>query len=169
MENAGQKKIINALYGLLVVSTILGFMPNFNAFLASFVLWAAVLAASYLYRRKDSEDGLLYNHMTYLIGTIWIGTAFILLGTIIAGLWVFLQGDGSILDAAIAKIESGAAIDEAELTQITHDYITANKGLLMTASFAAVGPAVLYFVYRVANGYGRAMKGYRIANPKSWL
>ena len=33
----------------------------------------------------------------------------------------------------------------------------------------AIGPAILYFVYRVVNGMSRAAKGYRIANPKSWL
>lgn len=169
METRAQNKTINVLYAILVFSTILGFVPNATALILSIVLWFVVLIAAYMYRSKDNEDGLLYNHMTYLIGTIWIGTSFILLGTLLAGLWVFLNGDNTAIDGVISQIENGAMVDEAQMTAIVHNYITANQGLLWTASIVAIGPAILYFVYRVANGLSRAGKGYRIANPKSWL
>lgn len=169
MENAAQKNIINTLYGFLILSTILGFVPHSGAFIASLVLWTVALVAAYLYRCKDKDDGLLYNHMTYLIGTIWIGTTLIVLGTIIAGLWVYYYGDNSPLDDAVAAVSQGAVPDEAMLRQIMGAYFHANKGLLITASSVAIGPAILYFVYRVANGLGRAAKGYRLANPRSWL
>ncbi len=169
MENTNQKNTINTLYGFLIASTVLGFVPNGWAFCASVTLWLVTLVAAYVYRNKDSEDGLLYNHMTYLIGTIWIGTSFILIGTLLAGFWVFNNGDNSALDAAMGDINQGVVPDEAALTAITAQYIGDNKSLLLTASLVAIGPAILYFVYRVANGLGRAAKGYRLANPKSWL
>lgn len=169
MENPTQNKIINTLYAFLVISTILGFVPNGTAFLASFVLWLVTLIAAYAYRSRDKEDGLIYNHMTYLIGTVWIGTSFILLGTIVMGLWVFYAGDNSALNAAMSTIDSGAVPDDAMLQSVISDYMSDNTKLLWTASIVAIGPAVLYFVYRVANGLSRAAKGYRIANPKSWL
>lgn len=169
MENAEQKKIINTLYGFLIVSTILGFVPHSGAFMASLALWIVTLVAAYVYRAKDKNDGLLYNHMVYLIGTIWIGTTLILLGTVIAGLWVFYQGDNSPLDDAAVAVSQGTVPDEAMLRQIMGAYFHSNKGLLITASSIAIGPAILYFVYRVANGLSRAAKGYRLANPKSWL
>jgi len=169
MEDKTQKNTINTLYFILVLSTILGFVPNSWAFTVSFTLWVVVLLAAYVYRGKDNKDGLLYNHMTYLIGTIWIGTSFILIGTLAAGWWVFTQGDNSAFDAAIARMEGGAMIDEAAILQTLKEYFAGNRTLMITASTVAIGPAILYFVYRVANGISRAGKGYRIANPKSWL
>jgi uncharacterized membrane protein len=169
MENKSQTNAINILYGLLIVSTVLGFVPNLMAFTASLVLWLITLIAAYLYRRKDTEDGLLYNHMTYLIGTIWIGTSFILLGTLIAGWWVFTNGDNTAIQGAMASVTNGATLDETAMKAITEAYLKANQAVLIKASAVAIGPAILYFVYRVANGMSRAAKGYRLANPKSWL
>jgi uncharacterized membrane protein len=165
MDTPKQKSIINILYLLLVLSTILSFVPLAAAQMVSLVMVAATLIAAYACRAKDTEDGLLYNHMTYMIGTIWIGSAFILLGMVLAGTWVYLQGDHSLLES----VASGQILDEAGMNQLMMDYAHANKELLVTATLATVGPAVLYFVYRVANGYSRAAKGYRIAKPKSWL
>ena len=169
MENKAQTNIINILYGFLIVSTVLGFVPNVTAFTASLVLWFVTLVAAYIYRRKDKEDGLLYNHMTYLIGTIWIGTTFILIGTLIAGWWVFTNGDNTAIDGAMASVANGAALDDTALKAITEAYLKTNQTLLIQASAVAIGPAIIYFVYRVANGMSRAAQGYRLANPKSWL
>lgn len=169
MENTAQKRTINTLYAFLVFSTILGFVPNGTVFLASLALWVVTLFAAYIYRDKDSEDGLLYNHMTYLIGTIWIGTSFIVLATMVMGFWVYTQGDNTPLDDAIASLAGGEAPNEAWLMEVLTDYLRTNEKLLWTASISAIGPSILYFVYRVANGLSRAAKGYRIANPKSWL
>ncbi len=169
MENKTQTNTINILYGFLIISTVLGFVPNFMAFIASLVLWFVTLIAAYVYRRKDTEDGLLYNHMTYLISTIWIGTSFILLGTLIAAWWVFTNGDNTAINGAMASITNGATLDETAMRTITEAYLKANQSLLLKASAVAIGPAILYFVYRVANGMSRAAKGYRLANPKSWL
>ena len=164
-----QKKTINTLYFILILSTILSFVPESIAQTVSLVLVIVVLIAAYMYRSKDSQDGLLYNHMTYMIGTIWIGTGFIVLGSLITGLWVYLQGDQSVILNAISQIEAGIVPSEAQMEGYVSDYIDSNKALLMKASLVAIGPAILYFVYRVGNGIGRASKGYRIANPKSWL
>lgn len=164
-----QKKTINTLYFILILSTILSFVPESIAQTVSLVLVIVVLIAAYMYRSKDSQDGLLYNHMTYMIGTIWIGTGFIVLGSLITGLWVYLQGDQSVILNAISQIETGIVPSEAQMEGYVSDYIDSNKALLMKASLVAIGPAILYFVYRVGNGIGRASKGYRIANPKSWL
>lgn len=169
MENAKQKNTINTLYAFLVLSTILGFIPNGQAFIASLALWIVTLVTAYIYRAKDSEGGLLYNHMTYLIGTIWISTSLILLTTLAAGFIVYYYGDNSPLDSAVPQINNGIVPDEAFLRGIMEHYFSANKKLILTASIAVVGPAIVYFIYRVANGLSRAGKGYRIANPKSWL
>ena len=169
MDTERQKNTINMLYIMLVISTILSFVPNGMAQLGSLVLIIVVLLAAYVYKARDVEDGLMHNHMTYMIGTVWIGTTFLLLGALATGLWVYLKGDQSVLTDAIAQIQNGIVPNDAEINAITSNYVSSNQGLLITASLVALGPAVLYFVYRVANGFSRACKGYRIANPKSWL
>lgn len=169
MENSSQKTTINVLYITLVISTILSFVPNGMAQGLSLVLVSAVLLCAYATRAKDSTDGLLHNHMTYLIGTVWIGTGFILLGALVTGLWVYTQGDNSVIDSTIARLEGGWVPTEGDIKTILADYKTANGALLLQARIVATGPAVLYFMYRVVSGYGRAIKGYRIAKPNSWL
>lgn len=168
-EEPKYKVTINVLYGILVFSTILGFMPTGNAQMYSILLWLLVWGAAYYYRRKDTEDGLLYNHMTYLIGTIGIGTTVIFIGMLVAGLWIFMKGDPTAINAMVAQMMNGSMMSEDQMNAAMNQAMADNAKLMWTASFVAIGPAVLYFVYRVANGLGRAAKGYRIANPKSWL
>lgn len=169
MENIPHRKTINTLYLLLILSTVLGFVPNGTAFLGSVALWFTVLIAAYVYRGKDKEDGLLYNHMTYLIGTVWIGTGFIMIASLAGGYWIWSQGDNTAIDTFIAGIEGGAVPDNDALMNALTQYMIANKDLILKASLMTVVPAILYFVYRIGNGFSRACKGYRIANPKSWL
>lgn len=169
MDIAKQKQTINVLYIFLIISTVLGFVPMISAQIMSIALIIAVLIAAYYYRFRDDEDGLLFNHMTYLIGTIWIGSTFLVLGIFAAGGWLYLQGDHSVIHEAANQIANGVVPSEASLMLLTGQYMQANKSLLIMATATFVGPTILYFIYRVANGYSRAMKGYRIAKPKSWL
>jgi len=169
MESPTYVKTINTLYAILVFSTILGFMPDINAQLFSIILWFVVWAAAYWYRRKDKEDGLLYNHMTYLIGTIGIGTTVIVIGMLVAGYWIFVEGDRTAIDSMVAHMMNGEMMGETEMNDAMNQAMADNQELMWTAGLIAIGPTVLYFVYRVANGLSRAAKGYRIANPRSWL
>ncbi len=169
MDTKSQQNTINTLYIMLVISTIASFVPYMTAQILSLAMITVVLCGAYYYRKKDTEDGLLSNHMTYMIGTIWIGSAFLVVGMIAAGLWVYSAADHSIIERATMDIQNGVMMDEAALNAIMMDYMSANKGLLIQSSLVTIGPAILYFVYRVANGFSRSLKGYRIANPKSWL
>lgn len=169
MDTQKQKTTINTLYFMLVLSTIFSFIPFMSAQLLSLALIIVVLFAGYYYRGRDTEDGLMYNHMTYMIGTVWIGGGFLLLGMFAAAGLVFMEGNHSVIDAALVQVDGGFIPTEAELTKIMTEYMMSNKDLILTSSLITIGPAILYFVYRVANGFSRACKGYRIANPKSWL
>lgn len=169
MDLKSQKNKINALYLFLIISTILSFVPESAAQILSLTLITLVLIAAYLYRHREKEDSLLYNHMTYMIGTIWIGSAVMLAGMFLLGFWVYAQGDHTIIHNAVNNIQNGQMYDEAAMRQVMQDYLSANELFLIKASLPTIGPAILYIVYRVANGYGRAMKGYRIAKPTSWL
>lgn len=169
MDIQKQKGIINALYIMLILSTILSFVPVAAAQIGSLALIFAVLIGAYYYKAKDSEDGLLHNHMTYLIGTVWIGGAFLVIGMIAAAIWISGQSDNTALDNIIQQMSNGVMLDEAMLKSALTQYITDNQSLLLRVTLLTIGPAILYFVYRIANGYARALRGYRIAKPKSWL
>ncbi len=169
MDQQKQKNLINVLYIFLIVSTILSFVPEGTAQMASLAMITVVLLACYFYRRKQGDDSLLNNHLTYMIGTIWIGSAVLVIGMFVFGIWVYLQGDHSIIYNAVDGFQNGQSFDEAAMRQIMMDYMTANQPFLILSSLPTIGPAILYIVYRVANGYGRAMKGYRIAKPKGWM
>jgi len=169
MDTPQQKYIVNVLYILLIVSTVLGFMPMENPQVWSLILVIISLIAAYWYRSRDHEDGLMYNHMTYLIGTIWNGTTFMIIGMLAAGAWVYFQGDSNVIQQAMEQISGGMVPTEADMNGWMDQYYQDNRQLLFLSSIVCVGPGVLYFIYRVANGYARAMKGYRIANPSSWL
>lgn len=169
MDDAKQKKTINALYIALVLSTIFGFMPMATAQLLSLLLISLVLMLAYMFRGQTDKDTLLYNHMTYMIGTIWISSIFLVISLLIMGYWVYTKGDATVIDNAMINLGNGVMLSEEELNQIGQDYIDTNLKLLITASAVSIGPSIIYLVYRLANGFSRACKGYRIANPKSWL
>lgn len=169
MDNIQQQKTIKALYNFLIISTVLSFVPHMIAMMGSLSLIMVVLIGAYIYRRKDSENGLLFNHMTYLIRTIWIGSSFLALGVIAAGLYLYTQGDHSLIATAANQAASGVMLSDAELESLTMEYMHVNKTPLLIGTIGFVGPTILYFIYRIVHGYSRAMNGYRIANAKSWL
>ncbi len=169
MDNTSQQKTIKTLYAFLILSTILSFVPFIAAQFASLLLIMAVLLAAYIYKGKDAEDGLLFNHMTYLIRTIWICSAFLIVGIIGAGLYLYTQGEHSLIHSAANQAANGVILSQAELESLTMQYMEVNKTPLIIGTLVFVGPTIAYFIYRIVHGYSRAGNGYRIANPKSWL
>ena len=169
MEIREQKNIINALYAMIMASTILSFIPVIAAQLGALVLFLMVLIAAYVYKSKDDEDGLLHNHMTYLIRTIWIGSTFLVLAMIVASFWIAGQSDNTALQSIVDQLGAGQMLNEETITAAMKNYISDNQGLLLRVTLATIGPAMIYFVYRIANGFSRAWRGYRIAKPKGWL
>lgn len=169
MDIMRERKIILTLYGCIIGATILGFMPHFMIQVFSMVLFLGCLIGGYVFKGRATIDGLLYNHMTYFIGTIWYFSLFLAIGTLIAGLWVYTQADFSSVLQISQKFESGMAFDEALMRSLFMQYIHDNKMLLITAMTVCIGPCFLYLVYRVTHGYSRAVKTYRIAKPDAWL
>jgi uncharacterized membrane protein len=169
MDTNKQKQTITTLYAFLIASTILGCMPNVMCGILSLVLLLSVLISAYWYKFRDHQDGLLYNHMTYLIGTIWIGSTFLAIGIGAASYLVYQKGDHSLIQGVFDQISNGIMLSESDLMRVFFDYMSANQALMLNTALITIGPAILYLVYRIANGMARGAKGYRIANPKSWF
>lgn len=169
MDIKKQQSTIQGIYLLLIASTIMSFMPSVSVSVFGLLLLIIVLIAAYLYRLSDSKDGLLHNHMTYMIGTIWIGSTFISIGIALAGWSVYMNGDHSAVQNAISGVQTGAVPTEDQLYGYMWQYLSDNRKLIWDSALTFVALPVLYFLYRVVNGFARAAAGYRVANPKSWF
>ena len=169
MTSEKQKQIINILYIFLILSTVLSFVPIDVAQIMSLLIILTVLICAYYYKKQDDVEGLLHNHMTYMINTIWIGGSFLVIGMILAALIVFLKGDHTVVHNAMEGIMGGQTPTEEMFHALMMEYMSINRDLLVKATIPTVGPAIAYLVYRIAHGYKRGMNGYRISKPKSWL
>lgn len=169
MELNKQQDIIKTLYAFFIFSTFLSFVPIGFAQVMSLALIVTTLIVAYFYKYIGKKDDILSNHMTYMIGTIWVSSSFLVMGMLCAAAIVYLKGDHTIVHNAVDQITSGTLMEEEEIKSLMMDYMNTNITILILASIPTIVPAILYFVYRIANGYSRAIKGYRIANPKGWL
>lgn len=169
MDLKQQQSVISGLYILLIISTVLSFVPIGLWQIVSLALILLALVIAYYYKAQKNEDSFMWNHSVYLIRTIWIGGSVLFFGMIAASILVLLFGDHSLIENSMEQITSGGMMDEDGFTSLLYDYMEANKSVLVMASIPTIAPSILYFVYRIVNGYGRAIKGYRLANPNSWL
>lgn len=173
----GQKTILN-LYAAFGVSVILSVIPSFSAALLSAFFFIGVLIAGYSVRGKVEHGSLVENHATFVIRTMWIAAFLSLITTGIATTYMLGRIDYFMFDPCanalaakgIAWVENAGMMDiYAVIEPCVAPFIDSNYILLKNALLIAGGPPVLYMVYRIAKGVGRAMKGYRLANPKSWI
>ena len=171
MENDAVKeqKTIMQFYGALVASLLCNFVPIAVVQGFGFCLFLVVLIAAYIYKARASLDSLLYNHMTYLIGTIWVGSTLIVIGMGIASYWVYSEGDHTLIQQMMNNLNNGVMMSEAQMHDLFMNYIHQNKMLLIKATACTIGPGMLYFIYRISLALNRASNGYRLAKPASWI
>jgi len=172
-----QKSILN-LYAVFGVSLILSVLPNIAAAILSLVFFVGVLIAAYAIRKKNEEHSLGENHATYIIRTLWISAFISLITTAIATGYMMNGIDYStfepcantLANKGVAWMESaGTMAVYAVIEPCVESFIGFNKTLLMNSVIIAGGPIIIYMAYRMVKGLSRAMRGYRISSPKSWL
>lgn len=166
--NKEQQTIVQ-LYAVFSVSILMNFIPSTIVQIFALCLLTVILIAAYIYKAKAKLDSLMYNHTTYLIGTIWASSLLLLIGMAIATFWVYEKGDHALIESIITGMNNGILFTESELTSIFSNYIQQNMTLLITATATTLGPGLIYLIYRISKGTVRAVKGHRIAKPASWL
>ncbi len=164
-----EQKNITQFYGAFAAAIVCNFIPLAAAQLFGLCLLLAVLIGAYVYKARSKLDSLAYNHMTYLIGTIWISSLLLVIGLAVATYWVYAQGDHAQIQNVVNGMNSGVAFSPGELESVLRGYIQHNFKLLLTATLSTIGPCVIYIVYRTACGLSRASKGYRINKPAAWF
>ncbi len=164
-----EQKNIRQYYGAFAAAIVCNFVPVPIVALFGICLLLSILVGAYIFKARSKMDSLAYNHMTYLIGTIWISSLFLVLGMAAASYWVYTKGDHTLIQNLMESMNAGVMVTPGEMQSIMQSYIHANLNLLITASLATMGPAVIYIIYRTAYGASRATKGYRMARPAGWF
>lgn len=169
-------------YGVFGTGLILSMVPSLQAALAALLLITGVLIAAYIARSNAKNDGLLENHMTFIIRTIWIATMFSMLTTAAGTAYMMQHIDYSpiytcmeqslnisqqiLMSADTAQL---IALGEKIANVCLPDFVNGNMRTFMNATLIAGGPILLYAIYRFVRGLSRATKGYRILKPASWF
>lgn len=169
MSSTTDQKTIMQFYAAFVASILCNFVPMAIVQGFGLCLFLAVMIAAYIYKARSPLDSLLYNHMTYLIGTIWIGSFLLLIGMAIATYWVYNKGDHTLIMSFMDSVNSGVVPTPDQMEGVMMQYIQVNKALLITATLSTIGPGMLYIIYRTVYAMTRASKGYRLAKPAGWL
>ena len=103
------------MYLMFSGGIILNFVPMIAAQALGLITIVVALIGAYLYKAKSEIGSLTYNHMTYLIGTIWISGFLFLIGMIIAVIWVYQLGDHTIIIDVMTGVNKGIMFTQDEL------------------------------------------------------
>ncbi len=173
-----EQKTVIRVYGAFVASVLMMFVPQMGFAVVSLLFFTGVLIAGYILRGKADGDGLQWNHMTYVIRTIWISALFAFIVTLLGGAYLWTQVDtGAVMPCAQPMqdyvMAQGENVQMMELYALfapcIEPLIQANWNALMIATMISAGPVVLYLIFRLSHGILRATKGYRVKNPKAWF
>ena len=177
-QKTPEQKTALRLYGVLGAALLMSLVPSVTAALFSMLLFVGLLIAAYVVRSGTDNGSFSENHMTFIIRTIWIGGFFSLVVMCFAAVYLFLNIDNTPLDPCIQNfLNQGTtnlqSIGPAEMMEIFrgcyNGYMDANFNLFILTGVLTGGPILIYFSIRFIRGLSRALKNYRVAQPKSWF
>ena len=160
-------KIVRHFYAAFAAVIILQAVPQDTIALAGALIFLVMFIGAYIYRARADEDDLVHNHMTYIIRTTWISGLLFAIGFAVAVAVVYAMADISMIHEAIRGIQPGQIYKQ--LKNVLDQAYAINMELFLITGAVTLGPSVIYLVVRIAKGMARAMKGYRIANPRAWF
>lgn len=168
-----QQRLVLNIYALLGVSLLMMALPYMTAAFAAMILFLGTLIAAYIIRGRAGAQSYAANHMTYLIRTIWIGSFFALITLTLASLYIISLFDPAPMQTCAERLLSMPNSDpqtlQALLQPCMDEFMRVNREIFITGSLIAIGPVVLYFLYRIAKGLSRAFKQHRIGAVKHWF
>jgi uncharacterized membrane protein len=176
MATAEENRILN-VYGALAFSLILMLVPHWAAALLSLIVFSGVLTVAYRLRRKAQPHGLMEDHMTFVVRTIWIGLLLTFVTTVIGGLYMLVTMDQRPLQSCAAQAaEMLLANNTPDMNALNNvmqpcltEFMQVNAQVMMMALLISAILPLIYFAMRIARGMGRARGGHRIGNVKSWF
>lgn len=175
--NLEKREALN-LYAAFGVSLALTLVPHGIVALVAFLFMLGVLIAAYMKRGKTNSESLLENHCTFIIRTIWIGSFLSAILMSISAFIMMADINYAALEPCIMNMASKgeAYIMNAGITEMSEvaapcldAFIADNFQTIAQAALITIIPTLLYFIFRYVKGLSRAIKGYRVANPKNWF
>jgi len=177
-DNKEQKTVVR-VYGALCAAILFSVIPTISFAVLALVFFIGILIAAYVIRHKKEEDSLIRNHMSFIIVTLWVGIFILPALTLVAASIYLLPRYNpdplnpcvqQISDSVLSNPEAANIVALNEMLMPCMDaFMAANYQLFLISALIAGGPIILYMGYRVFQGLSRALKGYRIAKPKSWF
>lgn len=169
-------------YGIFGTGVIMTLVPALFAAIFALVIITGVLIAAYAARKSAETGGLLENHLTFIIRTIWIASLFAFFTTIIATVYMMQNIDYTPIYVCMERTlnitqQILLTADTQKLMQIGQqiaqfcmpDFVGANFKVFMNATLIAGAPILAYVLMRFTRGFSRALRGYRMPKPRSWL
>ena len=176
-DNPEQKRILN-LYGLFGASIVVSVLPYAQAAILSIIFFTVLLVMGYVFKNKAEPESLQHNHALYIVRTLWITAFFSLITTTLGSIYMMSGIDYTPFQPCADDL-AGLGLEAVEGMGVMEIYayvepcvgffIEGNWTLLMNTMIITAMPLFIYIGYRFAKGLGRAMKGYRLANPQSWF
>ncbi len=165
------------LYAAYGACLALSFVPSVIAAMITLLLLTGVMIAAYILRRKSEAGSLIENHMIYLIRTFWIGALVAFITMTLGSFYLLSIIDNAPLQPCLDNIMSSASSSEnlkasfmmSLFGPCMDDFMSVNFNGFLIGGMIAIGPVLAYFALRYVKGLTRALKGYRLAKPKSWL
>lgn len=177
MNDPERKKLIN-LYSALGVAIALSVVPNTIATIVSLIFFTGVLTTAKRIRKNTEEHSLSDNHCIYIIRTFWITILISIITFSSSGIYLYTKTSYDAFSSCSDTLMNAGAIAGSNVSaQKIYQYaepcmdqfFSDNFNAFLVAIIIGVIPALGYLGYRYIKGLSRAIKGYRIANPKGWL
>jgi len=182
------KSTVLQLYGLFGAGLVVSVIPSYSAALACLVLFLGLMIAAGVVKNRSANGSLRHNHATYIGRTIWIACAISLPSMALATLYMLRYIDNAALMPCVDQVinmmgsvqtsgsSTSVSMDMPDITAMSdalqsclNNYIGSNLRVFIISGTLAAGPVLIYTLYRYIHGLMRALRGYRIANPKRWF
>jgi uncharacterized membrane protein len=164
-----ERQNIVGFYILFAVGFVMDFIPFQSIEMMGLCIAIVTVFAAYIYRWRSPLSSLTYNHMSFLIATFWASSLLLLIGLIIATIWVYRAGDHTAIMNLIDAMNKGAVFTPYDMQQILHGYMGANMKVLVTSALTTLFPGFVYLAYRVWAGMRHALRGDNMPFPSAWF
>jgi len=146
------QKTIASLYAMVGAGSIMMVVPYSMIPYAGIACALVGFIATYIYKFKNKGNELYQFHCRYLIRTVWISSLILMLGIIVFGSIIFLNGDMSAINDMMLSAERGVVPSEYDIYAMQMQFVIVNKSIIILAAVIALLPYPLYLIYRTIKG-----------------
>ena len=161
MSLTKKDKNIVTFYGLLIISTLMNFVPSIAIQTIGGILFFVTFIATYILRAKFDKDSMHYAHCAYIIKTVWIFSLMFTVGIILS----VATADHSAIMSIVNQINAGAIPTETATIGSIKKFGLDNIILFLIIFL----PMIVYLLYRFGKGINIILKNKPTMNLEGWL